>query len=156
MQEEPLTLGTSVEKHLGDEAKQEMLEKAGGELEVGPVMTVLEALQSIALKVNLAVEVFLVEDNHGDLALSTVSGAIMLAVEVQIMLNRKATVLGLLGLARRDGGSDSPKGNEDGNASEESKEDGGIETPTDLACQPPGDQHEHSDQQAIGEAVTAR
>lgn len=144
-----------MEKHLGDEAKQEVLEEARGELEVGPVVTVLEAVQSIALEVNLTIEVLLVEDDHGDLALSAVSSAVVLAVEVQVVLDGKTTVLGLLGLARRNGGSDSPESDQHRNASEESEEDGGVETSTDLASQPPGNNHEQSDQQAIGEAVTA-
>jgi len=154
MHRDMLTLRTSVEQHLGDEAKQEVLEEAGGELEVGPVVTVLKSLQSIALEVNLAIEILLVKDNHGDLALSAVGGAVMLAVELQVVLDREATVLGLLSLARRNGGRDSPEGNQNGDAGEDSKEDGGVETSADLACQPPGDQDEQSNQQAIGEAVT--
>jgi hypothetical protein len=150
-----LTLGTSVEQHLGDKSEQEVLEKAGGEFEVGPVVTIFESLQSIALEVNFAIEVLLIEDNHGNFALSTVSGAVMLTVELQVVLDGEATVLGLLGLARRNGGRDSPKSDQDRDASKDSKEDGGVETSTDLACQPPGDHQEQSNQQAIGEAVAA-
>lgn len=155
MHRKKLTLGTGVEQHLRNETKQEVLEEAGGELEVGPVVTVLEALKSIALEVNLAIEVLLVEDNHGDLALSAVSSAVMLAVELQVVLDGKTTVLGLLSLARRDRRSDSPESDQDRNTSEEGEEDSGVETSTNLACQPPGDNHKQSDQQDIGEAVTA-
>lgn len=150
-----LTLRTSVHQHLGDETKQEVLEETSGELEVGPVVTVLEALQSIALEVNLAIEVFLVEDFHGDLALSAVGSTIVLAVELQVVLDGTATVLGLLGLAGRNRGRDSPEGHQDGNGGEESKEDGGVETSTNLASQPPGHNDLQSDHQAIGEAVAA-
>lgn len=155
MRSDKLTLGTSVEQHLRNETEKEVLEEAGGELEVGPVVAVLKALQSIALEVNLAIEILLVEDNHGNLALSAVSSAVVLAVELQVVLDRKTTVLGLLGLTRRNGRSDSPESHQDRNASEEGEEDSGVETSTNLACQPPRDNHEQSDQQSIGEAVTA-
>lgn len=94
------TLRTSVEQHLGDETEQEVLEETTSELEVGPIVTVLEALQSITLEVNLAVEVLLVKDHHGDFALAAVRSTIVLTVEVQVVLNGAAAVLGLLGLAR--------------------------------------------------------
>lgn len=115
LHEESLTLRTSVHQHLGDETKQEMLEKTSSELEVGPVMTVLEALQSIALEVNLTIEVLLIKDLHGNLALAVVGSTIVLAVELQVVLDGAATVLGLLGLARRNGGRDSPECHQDGN-----------------------------------------
>ena len=150
-----LTLRTSVHQHLGDETKQEVFEKTSGELEVGPVVTVLEALQSITLEVNLTIEVLLVENLHGDLALTTVGGTVVLAVELQVVLDRAAAVLGLLGLARRNGGRDSPECHQNGNGGEESKEDGGIETSTNLASEPPRHDDFQSDHQAIGEAVAA-
>lgn len=145
-----------MQQQLGNEAEQEMLEETHGELEVGPVVTVLESLQSIALEVNLAVKVLLVEDLHGDLALAAVGGTVMLAVEVQVVLDGKATVLGLLGLAGRDGRGNSPEGHEDGDGSEDGKENGGVEPSTDLAGQVPGHHDEQEDHQAIGEAVAAR
>lgn len=155
MDERRLTLRTSVHQHLGDEAKQEVLEETHGELEVGPVMTVLETLKGITLEINLAIEVLLVEDLHGNLALAAVSGAVMLAVEVQVVLDGAATVLGLLSLARRNGGRDGPEGHQDGDGGEDSEEDGGVETSTNLAGQPPGHHDDQEDHQAIGEAVAA-
>lgn len=150
------TLRTSVQQQLGNEAKQEVLEETHSELEVGPVVTVLESLQSIPLEVNLAVEVLLVEDLHGDLALAAVGGTVMLAVEVQVVLDWKATVLGLLGLAGRNGRGNSPESHENGNGGENGKEDGGVEPAADLAGQVPRHHDDQENHQAIGEAVAAR
>lgn len=151
-----LTLGTGVHQHFRDEAEQEVLEQARSELEVGPVMTVLENLKSITLEVNFAVEVLLVEDLHRNLALAAVGGTVVLTVEVQVVLNGEATVLGLLGLAGRDGGGDGPEGDENGESGEDGEEDGGVEATADLAGQVPGHHDQEGDHQAIGEAIAAR
>lgn len=140
-------------QHLRDEAKQEVLEETRSELEVGPIVTVLESLQSITLEVDLAVEILLVEDLHGDLALAAVGGTVMLAVEVQVVLDGAAAVLGLLGLAGGDRGRDGPEGHQDGDSGEDSEEDGGVEATTNLAGQVPRHHDHQEDHQAIGEAV---
>jgi len=132
-----------VQQHLRNEAEQEVLKETHGELEVGPIVTVLESLQSIAFEVNLAVEVLLVEDLHGDLALAVVSGTVVLTVEVQVVLNGAAAILGLLSLAGGDGRGDGPESHKNGDCSEDGKEDGGVEASTDLAGQVPG----HHDQE---------
>lgn len=142
-----------MQQHLRDEAKQEVLEETHGELEVGPIVTVLESLQSITLEVDLAVEVLLVEDLHGDLALATVGGTVMLAVEVQVVFDGAAAVLGLLGLAGGDRGRDGPEGHENGESGEDSKEDGGVEATANLAGEVPRHHDDQEDHQAIGEAV---
>ena len=90
-------------QQLGDETKEEVFEKAHGEAEVGPIVTELEALQGITLEVHLTVEILLVENLHGDLALSAVGGTVMLAVEVQVVFDGAASILGLFGLAGGDG-----------------------------------------------------
>lgn len=90
-------------QHLGDETEEEVLEKAHGEAEVGPIVAELEALQGVTLEVYLTVEVLLVENLHGNLALSTVGSTVMLAVEVQVVFDGAASILGLFGLAGGDG-----------------------------------------------------
>lgn len=145
-----------MQQHLRDEAKQEVLEETHGELEVGPVVAVLKSLQSIALEVNLAVEILLVEDLHRNLALATVGGTVMLTVEVQVVLDGAAAVLGLLGLTGRDGGGDGPESHENRDSGEDGEEDGGVETTTHLASQVPRHHDNQEDHQAIGEAVATR
>lgn len=145
-----------MQQHLRDEAKQEVLEETHGELEVGPVVTVLESLQSIALEVNFAVEVLLVEDLHRNLALATVGGTVMLAVEVQVVLNGAAAVLGLFGLSGGDRGRDGPEGHQNGDSGEDSEEDSGVEATANLAGQVPRHHDDQEDHQAIGKAVATR
>lgn len=89
-----------MQEHLRDEASQEMLVQAHREPEASPVVSVLHAVKSITLEVNLPSEVLLVEGLHGDLALAVVLGAVMLAVELEVVFNRTTRVLGLLILSR--------------------------------------------------------
>lgn len=143
-------------QQLGNEAKQEVLEETHGEFEVGPVMTVLQALKSVALEVDLTIEVLLVEDLHGDLALAAVGSTVMLAVEVQVVLDGEASVLGLLSLARRDCRGNRPKSHKNGNGGEDGKENGSVEPAANLAGKVPGHHDDEEDHQAIGEAIAAR
>lgn len=148
------TLGTSVQQQFGDKAQKEVLVETHGEAEIGPVVSKFHALESIALEVHLAIEVFLVENLHGDLALASVGGAVMVAVELKIVLHGTTSILGLFGLAGRNRRRHGPEHHQDGNGGEDGKEDGGIETPTDLTSQVPGDQGEQGEQKDIGEAIT--
>lgn len=144
-----------MKEHLGNEAEKEVLEETHSELEVGPIMTVLKSLKSIHLEVNLAIEELLVENLHGDLALATVSGTVVLGVELQVVFDRTATVLGFLGLAGGDRRGNAPKGHQDGDCSEKSEEDSGVEAAADLTGQVPGHHNKKEEHQAIGEAVTS-
>lgn len=142
-------------QQFGNETKEEVLVETHGEAEVGPVVTELETLKSIALEVNLTIEVLLVEDLHGNLALAAVGSTVMLAVEVKVVLDRTTSVLGLLVLTGRDGRSNSPEGHQNGNRGEDSKEDGSVETSANLAGQVPRNEHEQREEQGIGEAIAA-
>lgn len=142
-------------QQFGNEAGKEVLEKTPGKAEIGPVMSVLQDIKSIPLEINLAIEVLLVESLHGNLALAMIFGTVMFAVELQVVLNRAARVLGFLVLARRHGGGHAPEGYQDWNGREEGKEDGGIKPRSHLASKVPRNKHQQSDQQGSGEAVTA-
>lgn len=143
-------------QHLGNETCQEVLVQAHGEAEASPVVSVLEAVESIALEIDLASEILLVEGFHGDLALAMVLGAVMGAVEVEIVLDRTTRVLGLFILSRGDRRSNSPEDHQDRDRSEDGEEDGSIETSAHLAGQVPRNTDEQRDQEDIGEAVAAR
>lgn len=148
------TLGASVHDDLGHHPHEEVLEQAQGETEAGPVVSVLHGLQGVTLEVDLVVEVHLVESLHGDLALAVVLDAVMLAVEVQVVLDRASGVLDLLVLAGGDGRGHSPEDHEDGDGGEDGEEDGGVETTADLAGEVPRDHDQQGDEEDIGEAVT--
>lgn len=142
-------------QQLGNETKQEVLVETHGEAEVGPVVTELETLKSITLEVNLAIEVFLVEDLHGDLALAAVGSTVMLAVELKVVLDGTTSVLGLLVLTGRNGRSNSPEGHQNGDRGKDSEEDGGVETTANLAGQVPRNEHEQREEQDVREAIAA-
>lgn len=149
------TLRTSVHKQFGDKPQKEMLVESHCEAEVGPVVSELQTLESVALEVDLAGEVLLVENLHWNLALAAIRGAVMVAVEVQVVLDGTAGVLGLLGLAGGDGRCHGPEHHQNRDRREDGEEDGGVEPSADLAGQVPGDQQEQGEKQRIGEAVAA-
>lgn len=140
-------------QHLRDETKEEVLVETHGEAEVGPVVSELQSLQGITLEVHLAIEVLLVEDLHGNLALATVGSTIMLAVEVQVVLDGATSILGLFVLAGRNGRGDGPEAHQNGDGGEDGEEDGGVETTTDLAGEVPWDKDEESEEEGVGEAI---
>lgn len=150
-----LTLRTRVNQQLGNETKQEVLVEPHGETEVGPVVTELEALESITLEVNLSIEVLLVEDLHGNLALAAVGSTVMLAVELKVVLDGTTSVLGLLVLTGRNGRSNSPEGHQNRDRGKDSKEDGGVETTANLAGQVPRNEYEQREKQDVREPIAA-
>lgn len=141
--------------HLRNETEEEMLEETHGETEIGPVVTELEGFQGVTLEFHLTVEVLFIENLHGNLALATIGSAIMLAVEAEVVLDGATGILGLFVLAGRDGRSYRPKGHENGDSGEDSKEDGGVETTANLASEVPWDQQQEGEQQSVGEAIAA-
>lgn len=145
-----------MQQHLRNESCQEVLVQTPGEAEAGPVVAILEDLQRVALEIHLAIEIFLEEHPHRDLALATVLGPIVLVVEVQVVLHRTARVLGLFILAGRDRRRSGPKRHQNGNGGKNGKEDGGVKATPDLASQVPWHNDQQTEQQGIREAVIAR
>lgn len=88
--------------NLRNHAGQKELIQAQRKAESSPIMAILHGLEAVALEIHGTVKVHLMEGLHRDLALAMISGAIMLVVEVQVVLDRAAGVFGLLVLARRD------------------------------------------------------
>lgn len=129
-----------------NKAQKEVLVQPHGETEVGPVVAEFHALESIALKIYLAIEVLLMEDLHGNLALAAVGGTIMVTMEIQIVFDGTASVLGLFILAGRNRRGDGPEDHQNGDCGENSEENGGIEATADLTGQVPGDHEEEGKQ----------
>jgi hypothetical protein len=119
-----------VHDNLGNHARQEELDQAIGEAEAGPVVAVLENVEGVAVELDVAVKVHLLEGLHGNLAFSMVLGLILGLLEGEIVLDGAARVLGLLVQARRDNRGDDPEGREEGRRREERKEDGRLEPAT--------------------------
>lgn len=144
-----------MDQQFRDEAEEEVLVEAHGEAEVSPVVSELQSFKSVALEINLSIEVLFVEDLHGNLALAAVSGTVMLAVEVKVVLDGATSILGLLILAGRNGRSDGPEGHQDGDGGKDRKEDSGVETTTDLAGQVPRNKQQQREKQDVGETIAA-
>lgn len=133
------TLGAGVHDNLGDHAKEEELDEADSEAEAGPVMAELHNIEAIALEVDLAVKVHLVESLHGDLAVATVLEAVRVLLELEVVLDASTGEAGLLILAGANGGDDQPEGAEEGKVDNEGEEDGGLDATTELPAHVPGD-----------------
>lgn len=142
-------------QQLGKESKQEVLVQTHREPEVGPVVTELETLKSIPLEVHLSIEVLFVENFHGDLALAPVGNTVMFTVEIQVVFDGTASVLGLFGFARGDGRRNSPESHQNRDSSEDAEENAGVETSTKLTGQVPRNENDQREEQDIGEAIAA-
>lgn len=148
-----LVLRTSVHDNLGHHASKEEPEERQSEAEVGPVVTVLHDLKSVSVEVDIAVEVLLVEGLHGDLAAAVVLGAVGLLVELEVVLNRGTGVASLLVLAGSVAGGNGPESHQDGDSSQDTKEDPGLETTADLVGHVAGDTAEESEQDIVVERL---
>lgn len=144
-----------MDQQFGNEAEEEVLVESHGEAEVGPVVSELQGFKSVALEINLSIEVLFVENLHGNLALAAVGGTVMLVVEMKVVLDGATSILGLLVLARRNGRSHGPEGHQDGDGREDSKEDSGVETTTDLASQVPRNKQQQRVKQDVRETIAA-
>lgn len=132
-----------------------MLVQLPGETEAGPVMSVLKNIQSIALKVNISVKVLLKESCHGNLALAVVFDTVMLAVELQVVLDGTTRVFSFFILAGGGSRCNGPEGHQNRDCSEDGEEDGGVEATAELASNVERHADQKDDQEDIGEAVTA-
>lgn len=124
--------------HFGKHAKKEVLDQANGEAEAGPIVAVLHDLQAVAIEVDITVKVHLVEGLHGDLVFAMVLGLVLGLLEGEVVLDRLARVAGLFVLARADGRDDEPETGQQRNSGQEGKEDGRLETTSNLPRQPVG------------------
>lgn len=80
---------------------------------------------------------------------------VMLAVELQVVLDRTTGVFSLFVLARRRSRSNGPEDYQDRDCREDGEEKGGVETTTELTSNVEGDTDQKNEQEHIGEAVTS-
>lgn len=142
-------------EHFRHHTSQEEAEKTNGKPEICPVMSILHHFQCIALEVHGAIEVHLVESLHGDLGFAMVFGPVLFAVELEVMFHWSSGKSGLFVLSWGYGGGEVPKGRQDGNASEDSKENPCEEPPIDLSGKVGRDQGQKSTEENVGEIVAA-
>lgn len=103
------TLRPGVHDDLRKHSQEEVLDQANGEAEASPVMAVLHDLEAVAVEVDFAVKVHLMEGLHGDLVLAMVLGLVLGLLEGEVVLDRLARVASLFILAGADGGNNEPK-----------------------------------------------
>jgi hypothetical protein len=145
-----------VHNDLGNHAKEEKLDEANGEAEAGPVVSVLHNLETVTLEVNIAIKVLLVEGLHGDLLVALVLVSVGLLLEVEVLLDGTAREADLFVLSGGDGRDDQPEETENGEIDDQGKEDGGLETTTDLPADVPWDNDEGGDQGIVVEGISTR
>lgn len=139
---------------LGNEGEEEVLDEAHGEGEVGPVVAVLEDLEAVAVELDVAVKVHLVEEVHLDLDIAAVLGLVLGVLEGQVELNRTAGELGLFVLARANGRDDEPPANKDGQVEDDGEENGRLPASANLPGEVGGDEHEEADEDVGMEAFS--
>ena len=103
-----------MDNHLGDHAKEEVLDQPEGEAGLGPVVAPFEDFEHVAIELYLAVEVLLLERLDRDLLLAVVCVAVLGLVELEVVLNGLAGEFGLFVLAGRELRGEPPEGTENG------------------------------------------
>lgn len=140
---------------LGNHAREEVSDQANSEAEASPVMAVLHHLETVALEVDLTIEVHLVEGLHGDLVLATVFETVGLLLEVKVVLDASVRESGLVSLPRADGGDNEPESSEKGQIDQNREEDKGLEATADLPFHVKRDNNEDGDEEDVAEGVGA-
>lgn len=84
-----------------------------------------------------------------------VSGTVMLAVEMQVVLDRASGIFGLFVLARRDRGGYGPEDHEDRDGGEDRQENCSIHPPADLASEVSWNEDKERDEEDVGETVAS-
>jgi hypothetical protein len=119
---------------LWQQAEEEELEEAKGKSEAGPIMPVLQHLQTVAVEVNVAIKIHVMESFHGDLVLPAVLDLIRIILEGKIMLDWATRKLNLIVLSWSERRCDSPEGDKDGDGGKKGEEDCGLQTAADFPC----------------------
>lgn len=146
--------------HLGEGLEEEELDQADGEAEASPVVAVLEHLQAVAVEVDVAVEVHLLERLHRDLVLAMVLGLVGGLLEGEVVLHRAAGQSGFLVLPGRERRDDEPEAAEDGKGGEDGKKDGSLQPAADLPREPERDEeletYEEPEREGVGTGAVGR
>lgn len=141
--------------HLRNHAQQKVLDQSEGEAEVGPVVAHLQDLETVALEIDIAIEVLLVESLHGDLLAAIVLVLVLLLVELDVGLDGLAGELGLLVLAGGILGGGNPESGKDREIDNQSEENPGLEAAAELVGDVGGDTDEERKEGLVVEVVGA-
>lgn len=150
-----LTLRPRVHDSLRDEAEQKVPNISNSEAKVGPVVTHLEYLETVALEADLAIEVLLLECFKRNLVLAVVAVAVLLFVEVEVVLNGLVGQLDFFVLSRCKFGRQDPEDGKNGQIQDQREKDPCFEA----AAKGPGNVARYADEdrneERIGEVFVA-
>ena len=150
-----LVLLARVEEHIRGELEEDEVEQGPGEGKVAPIVAVLHGLKTVTVEVDIAVEVHLVEGLHGDLVVASVSQAVLVLLESNVVLDGPARELHIVVDTGREPRAHGPVGNKEWDGKDEDEEDGRLEAAADAA----GEEGRHAQQQrpegVVGEGLIA-
>ena len=145
-----------MDNHLGNHAEEEVLDQTESETGLGPVVAPFEDVEHVALELDLAIEVLLLESLDGDLLLAVVCIAVLLLVELEVVLDGLARELGLLVLAGRELRGQPPERPQNGEGGDQSNEDPCLQATSNLPGEVCGDTNYQRDESVVVERVAAR
>lgn len=125
------------------ELEENELEQADGEGEAGPIGTVLEDLEAVAVELDIALKVHVVEGLHWDLCPPAVLELVGIVLEGEVVLNRATRECHFLVFARTKGRVEVPERNQERDRGEEGEKNRRLQTATDF----PGRVCRHNEQQ---------
>ena len=91
-------------------------------------MSVFHYLQTVPVKVNVAIKVHIMECLHWDLVSTSVLELVGLLLECKVVFDGAARNSGLFGLARTEGRGKVPESHQDWDRSEETEKDAGLQS----------------------------
>lgn len=153
---EKLALRLGVDNHLWDHGKEEVLDQSEGEAGLGPVVAPFERLEHVAIDLNFAIKILLLERLNGNLLLAVVRVAVFGLVELEVVLDGLAGKLGLFVLAGSKFRREPPEGAEDGQEQDNGEEEPCLEAHAPAPCDVAGDAREQRDEHVVVERITAR
>lgn len=140
---------------LRNHANEKVSNQTNGETETGPIVTELHDIQAVAVEVDVAVEIHLMEGLHGNLLLAIVLAFILRLLEGKVVLDALARVLGFLVLSGADGRDDHPVSSQERQTGEQREKEGRFGAAAELPGKPVGWDDQKGGEANQGEAVVA-
>jgi hypothetical protein len=144
-----------VHNNLGREVEEDEFEQADGKSEAGPIMSVLQNLQTIAIELDVAIKVHVVESLHRNLVPTAVFNLVGFILEGEIVLDRTSRKSGLFILARSEGRCECPEAEEDREGGEETEENSGLQSTANFPGQVEWDEAKKGEEEDVGETFSS-
>jgi hypothetical protein len=135
-------LFTGVQEDVTSESAEQEFHERPGQLEVGPVVAVLEDIEQVAVDIDFAVDVHFREVLERDLGAAVVLTPQRIGLESEVRLDGATRELGLVVNARAEAGSPGPDDDQDGEEEQDSEEGHGLPA----AANVPSEEHWHTEQ----------